>query len=97
MDSITINDDYGTDAEDDYIALVNLKWTVKNNGQMSKKVLKMYSEDLAATVAIECPNIQEIAIFWTVPYLNANAKCSYERKGNGMYEMDMYWDTAFDK
>ena len=97
VDSITINDDYGTDAEDDYIALVNLTWTVKNNGQMSKKVLKMYSEDLAATVAIECPNIQEIAIFWTVPYLNANAKCSYERKGNGMYEMDMYWDTAFDK
>ncbi len=97
VDSITLNEDYGTDKEGDYIALINLTWTVKNKGEMSKKVLKMYSDDLAATVASECPNIQEIAIFWTVPYLNADAKCSYERKGESMYEMDMVWDTVFDK
>lgn len=94
---ITINENLGTDAEGDYIALVYITWTQKNSGKTSKEVLKLYSDDLAATIAQECDDIQEIAIFWTVPYLNnANAKCSYERKNGGMYEMDMLWDNAFN-
>ena len=55
----------------------------------------MYSSDLALTVPEQCPNVQEIAIFWTVPYLKRSAKCSYERKNNEMYVMDMYWDSVF--
>ena len=98
IDSITINENLGTeDVEGDYIALVNVTWTQMNKGPTSKKMLSMYSEDLAAYIGEECPNVQEIAIFWTVPYLdNANAKCAYERKGDGMYEMDMMWDNAFN-
>ena len=98
IDSITINENLGTeDVEGDYIALVNVTWTQMNKGPTSKKMLSMYSEDLAAYIGEECPNVQEIAIFWTVPYLdNANAKCAYERKGEGMYEMDMMWDNAFN-
>lgn len=98
IDSITINENLGTDdVDDDYIALVDLTWTQMNKGPTSKKMLSMYSEDLAAYIGEECPNVQEIAIFWTVPYLdNANAKCAYERKGEGMYEMDMMWDNAFN-
>lgn len=98
IDSITINENLGTeDVEGDYIALVNVTWTQKNSGSTSKEVLSMYSEDLAAYIGQECPNVQEIAIFWTVPYLdNANAKCSYERKGDGMYEMDIMWGNAFN-
>lgn len=96
IDRITINDNLGTDATDDYIALVYITWNQKNSGKTSKEVLKLYSDDLAATIGEQCENVQELAIFWTVPYLNnANAKCAYERKGNGMYEMDMMWDTAF--
>lgn len=96
IDSITLNDDLGTEAEGDYIALVRLTWNVKNSGKTSKEMLSMYSSDLAATVAQECPTIQEIAIFWTVPHLNDTAKCSYERKDDGMYEMDMVWGKAFE-
>lgn len=98
IDSIRINENLGTDdVDDDYIALVDLTWTQMNKGPTSKKMLSMYSEDLAAYIGEECPNVQEIAIFWTVPYLdNANAKCAYERKGEGMYEMDMMWDNAFN-
>ena len=98
IDSITINENLGTeDVEGDYIALVNVTWTQMNKGPTSKKMLSMYSEDLAAYIGEECPNVQEIAIFWTVPYLdNANAKCAYERKGEGMYEMDIMWGNAFN-
>ena len=64
IDSITINENLGTeDVEDDYIALVNVTWTQKNSGSTSKEVLSMYSEDLAAYIGQECPNVQEIAIF----------------------------------
>lgn len=94
--SIILNPDLGTDTEDDLIALVNLTWNVQNSGKTSKEMLLMYSNDLAATVANECPNIQEIAIFWDVPYLKDNAKCAYERKDNGMYEMDFVWGNAFN-
>ena len=102
IDRITINVDLGTEKPDDYIALVYLTWNVQNSGSMSKKMIKMYSDDLAATIAKERLDVQEIAIFWTVPYLNnASAKCSYERKKKGekegMYEMDMMWDNEFNK
>lgn len=96
IDSITINDDLGTEIDGDFIALVYLTWNVKNSVKTSKEVLELYSGDLAATIAESCPDVQELAIFWTVPYLdNANAKCSYERKEGKMFTMDNVW-TGFD-
>ena len=58
-------------------------------------MLKMYSDDLAATLANENDTVQEIAIFWTVPYLNDTAKCSYERVPDGFVVMDEMWGKAF--
>lgn len=96
IDSITLNPDLGTDIETDYIALVNLTWNVQNSAKTSKKMLEMYSDDLAATVYSECPDVQELAIFWTVPYhSNANAKKSYERRSDGMYLTDTMFDQVF--
>ena len=95
IDRITINDDLGTEDENDYIALVYLTWNTKNSGKLSKEMLKMYSDDLAATLANENDTVQEIAIFWTVPYLNDTAKCSYERVPDGFVVMDEMWGKAF--
>lgn len=82
----------GTEIEGDFVVLVHLIWNVKNSAKMSKTVLALYSEDLAAIVAESCPDVQELAVFWKVPYLNdATAKCSYERKNGGMYAMDDMW------
>lgn len=97
VDSISINQDYGTKKKNDYIALVNLTWDQKNSASLSKDIISMYSEDLAAFVGKRCKNIQEICIFWTVPYLNdASAKCSYERKNGRMYSTDTIFDYNFD-
>lgn len=97
IDHITINDNLGTKKKNDYIALVYLDWNVKNSPSLSREVISMYSEDLAATVGKKCSNVQEIAIFWTVPYLNdASAKCSYERKNGAMYSTDTMFDSNFD-
>lgn len=95
IDRITINDDLGTEDENDYIALVYLTWNTKNGGKLSKEMLKMYSDDLAATLANENDTVREIAIFWTVPYLNDTAKCSYERVPDGFVVMDEMWGKAF--
>ena len=94
IDRITINDDLGTEADGDYIALVYLTWDQKNTGKTSKKMLEMYSSDLAATLGEQNSSVNEIAIFWTVPYLNDTAKCSYQRNGDGFVEMDMAWGKA---
>ena len=95
IDRITINDDLGTEADGDDIALVYLTWNQKNTGKTSKKMLEMYSSDLAATLGEQNSSVNEIAIFWTVPYLNDTAKCSYQRNGDGFVEMDMAWGKAF--
>lgn len=84
IDRITINDDLGTEADGDYIALVYLTWNQKNTGKTSKKMLEMYSSDLAATLGEQNSSVNEIAIFWTVPYLNDTAKCSYKRNGGSL-------------
>ena len=96
VDSIEINKDAGTDKDGDYIALIRLVWNVKNSGPTSKEMLQMYSDDLAATVAKEHPEVNEVAVFWEVPYLNGSAKCQYEKKGDGMAYGDMVWGSEFE-
>lgn len=58
-------------------------------------MLEMYSSDLIATLGKQNSSVNEIAIFWAVPYLNDTAKCSYQRNGDGFVEMDMAWGKAF--
>lgn len=91
---IDINENLGTDDEDDYIVLPHLKWDVKNKPKMTREMLEMYSDDLAATLA-KHTNITEITIFWEVPYhLEGNnvAKMSYSRSGDGMAIGEKWYD-----
>lgn len=89
IDEITINEDAGTNTEDDYIALVYLTWNVKNSESTSEEMLDMYSKDLAATLAEKYSSVQEVAVFWEVPYLTENtSKWSFERRGENMYLTD---------
>lgn len=98
IDSITINEDLGTEEEGDYVVLARLTWEQKNSGSTSKEVLAMYSSDLAARFGTDQLSVKEIAIFWTVPYLNdANAKWAYERVDSGMQLSDNMLDNAFSQ
>lgn len=94
VSSITVNDDAGSSSG--FIVIVNLTWDVKNTGATSKKMLSMYSEDLAARVGESCSNVNEIAVCWDVPYLKASAKVSYKRSGSGMAPQDQTWDKEFN-
>lgn len=91
IDNITVNANLGTEEVDDYIALVRLTWNKKNSEDTSKEMINMYSRDLAAYIAATNSRIQEIVIFWEIPYLDMNAKISYERQNGYMYESDAMW------
>lgn len=58
----------------------------------------MYSSDIAARIYQDLPKVQELAIFWTVPYLNnGNAKISFERSNGGMRYTDKVFDKNFNR
>lgn len=91
VESMTVNENHGTDEDGDYILLAYLTWNVKNSAKMTKEMLAMYSEDFAARVGKDLENVQEFAVFWTVPYYSETetaGKYSYERRGEGMYQTD---------
>lgn len=89
IDKIDIGEDLGTEEEGDYVALIYLTWNVKNKPEMTEQMLQMYSDDMAASLALDHPEVQAAALFWEVPYLNAStSKWSYRRKDGGMYMDD---------
>ena len=89
VDSVTVNEHLGTEKEGDFVLLVYATWDVKNSVKMTNKMLATYSEDFAARVGQELENVQDLSVFWTVPYYSEtdiSVKYSYERAGAGMYE-----------
>lgn len=89
-DKITINENLGTDIEDDYIALVYLLFDIKNKKDTGNKLMRMYSDDLAATLANEgIEDVVEIAVFWEDEYNNRSVKYAYEYKDGAFYIMDI--------
>ena len=96
ISDITVNENLGTDAEGDYILLVDLTWNVKNSKDTTKKMLAMYSEDFAARIGADLQNVSEITVFWKVPYYSKTdtvVKYTYTRKDNGMYQTDAMIST----
>ena len=97
LDDLTVNDDAGTDEDGDYVVLVNLTWNQKNKGSTSQEMLDLYSSDIAARTYKDLPEVQELCIFWTVPYLNdGKAKISFERTDGGMVYTDKVFDEKFN-
>lgn len=94
---LQVNENLGTeDKEDDYIVLAYLKWDRKNRAKGTREMLEMYSDDLAATLA-KHENIEEITVFWEVPYHlegNNSVKMSYLRSGEGMAIEDRWFDPV---
>lgn len=99
ISSISINENSGTEAEGDYIALVYLVWNVQNKPDTTKQMLAMYSEDFAARVGADISNVSEFTVFWTVPYYSETdtaVKFSYVRVDGGMSETESLISNILD-
>ncbi|MGE6379953.1 hypothetical protein [Peribacillus muralis] len=96
VNQLEVNENLGLN-DGSYIVLPHLKWDVKNSKKMTKEMIEMYSDDLAANLAKES-DISEITVFWEVPYhlKGSNlAKFSYEKSGDGMAIGERWYDPSF--
>ncbi|NUI58974.1 hypothetical protein HUN88_04220 [Bacillus amyloliquefaciens] len=85
VDKIELNQDMSKNKEKQYIALVHLSFNLKNTPERAKKITQTYSEDLAARISDKVKSVDQLIIFWKIPYLNDNAvlaKNSYVRSGS---------------
>ncbi|WP_053215878.1 hypothetical protein [Bacillus altitudinis] len=87
IEKIEINQDMSTDQDNKLIALVYLSFDFKNSAQTSYNMVEMFSDDLASKIGTDNNTINQIAVFWKVPYIDEEetlAKFSYERSGEHM-------------
>ena len=81
---------------DKYIVLPHLVWDVPNSKETTVEMLEMYSDHIAANL-YEQEGIEEITVFWEVPYhLKGEniAKFNYMRTANGMDKNDKWLDSV---
>ncbi|MEY8304162.1 hypothetical protein [Anaerosalibacter bizertensis] len=90
IEDITINDDMGRDEEGYYIALIRLKFGPKNRINTANEMMRMYSDDIVATLANKgIEDISEAVVFWEDEYNNRSLKYAYEFKDGKFYVMDI--------
>lgn len=91
IEKIEVNQDMSTDQDNKLIALVYLSFDFKNSAQTSYNMVEMFSDDLASKIGTDNNTINQIAVFWKVPYIGEDetlAKFSYERSGEHMIITD---------
>lgn len=90
LDKITINNNLGDEEEETYITLVYMEFDIKNRRNTANEMMRMYSDDLAATLAKKgIDDVAEIAVFWEDEYNERDLKYAYEYKDGGFFIMDI--------
>ena len=90
IEKITINDDMGKDEEGYYIALIKLVFEAKNRRKTANEMMRMYSDDLVATLASKgIDDISRAVVFWKDGYNNRQLKYSYNFKDGKFYITDI--------
>lgn len=87
IEKIEINEDMGSSEKNKLIALVYLSFDALNTSKTAYNMVEMYSDDLAANIGKDNDTVNQIAVFWKVPYIDEEetvAKFSYERSGEHM-------------
>ncbi|MGG4200756.1 hypothetical protein [Peribacillus frigoritolerans] len=95
VEELEVNQNLGLN-DGSYIVLPYLKWDAMNNSKRTKRLIEMYSDDLAANLAKE-GDISEITVFWEVPYhLEGKnvAKFTYTKNGDSMSIGERWYDPS---
>ncbi len=92
---IRVNEDLGSD--EGYIVLVDLSFDRQNSAGTSKEMVDMYASDLAAHIAEETDDVNEMVSFWEVPYLQGSGniiKITTERTDDGMAFVERWYEPS---
>jgi len=96
IDYIDVNEDLGAKKKGDYISLIHLIWSGVAN-ETTKENITTFSNDIAARMHKDFPQIQEVTVFWEAKTSGDKAKMAFVRKKKGMYINDEYWDLVFNE
>lgn len=89
LTKININDNLGAD-DGTCIALIYFDFDIKNTRNTANEMMRMYSDDLVATLANQgITDISEAAVFWKDDYNNRNVKYAYEYRNGNFYVADI--------
>ncbi|MGX8795464.1 hypothetical protein ACR6HW_05065 [Fusibacter sp. JL298sf-3] len=88
LDEVVINKNYGDEEGDTYIALIYVNFTTPNTKSTGIELLRMYSDDMAAKIALETDLASEVAVFWTDEYNDRSLKFAYYYEDGAFYLMD---------
>lgn len=90
LEKIQINKDMSQEDSDKYIALVYLTFDIKNSTKTANDMMRMYSDDLSATLADKgVEDVTEVAVFWKDEYNNRDVKYAYEYKDGKFFVSDI--------
>lgn len=90
IEKITVNENLSTEEPNDYIALIYLAFDIKNTRETGNKMMRMYSDDMAATMADKgMSNIGEASVFWKDEHNSRTVKYAYEYRDGGFYLVDV--------
>lgn len=88
LDLLRVNENMGTDSEEDVIVLADLSWSTKNLEKTTREMIEMYSDHLAANLAEELADGSEIALFWDAEYTGLSIKHSYYVENGNAYSQE---------
>lgn len=86
LNSLQVNENFGTDATDDVIVLANLSWSTRNSEKMTREMLELHSNNLAVELARKLTDGSEITLFWKAEYTGLDIKHSYYVRGGKAYK-----------
>ncbi len=91
LTEIRINQDMGYEGPDTlFIALIYFDYTISNTRDTANEMMRMYSDDLVATLANKgVQDVSEAAVFWKDDYNNRNLKYAYDYRDGGFYISDI--------
>lgn len=86
LNSLQVNENFGTDATNDVIVLANLSWSSRNSEKMTREMLELHSNNLAVELAPQLADGSEITLFWKAEYTGLDIKHSYYVRGGKAYK-----------
>ncbi|MBE5108325.1 hypothetical protein IGI01_24655 [Bacillus thuringiensis] len=93
INKIEVNKNVSTNNPNDYDLVLHLSFDAKNTKKTTKKLLETYNNEIGARVGKVLNKVQELTIFWEVPFIqkgNNIVKANLKRSEDNMIFKDTW-------